>query len=124
MAEGLDIRFNHIVERIDWGESGATVHCSSGATFSCDAVICTVSLGVLKVSTAMSSLNSPHTLHIYAPYTWTGALHAKHSSISISLVHRVAYLGSSSFVYGLSMIAMHANAGAPPKHVLASPARA
>ncbi|CAL5227355.1 g10303 [Coccomyxa viridis] len=48
MAEGLDIRYQHTVERIDWGESGATVHCSSGESFKCDAVICTVSLGVLK----------------------------------------------------------------------------
>ena len=49
MAEGLDIRYQHTVERIDWREGGATVHCSSGETFKCDAVICTVSLGVLKV---------------------------------------------------------------------------
>ena len=49
MAEGLDIRYQHTVERIDWGEGGATVHCSSGESFKCDAVICTVSLGVLKV---------------------------------------------------------------------------
>ena len=49
MAEGLDIRYQHVVERIDWGATGATVHCSSGESFDCDAVICTVSLGVLKV---------------------------------------------------------------------------
>lgn len=49
MAEGLDVRFHHVVERIDWGEDGATIHCSGGASFSCDAVVCTVSLGVLKV---------------------------------------------------------------------------
>ena len=49
MAEGLDIRYKHVVERIDWGVSGATVHCSGGESFDCDAVICTVSLGVLKV---------------------------------------------------------------------------
>lgn len=94
MAEGLDIRFNHIVERIDWGESGATVHCSSGATFSCDAVICTVSLGVLKVSTAMFSLNSPHTLHIYIPYIWTGALHAK------TLIHQ-HLIGALCGIFGV-----------------------
>lgn len=49
MAEGLDIRYQHTVEGIDWGEGGATVHCSGGKTFACDAVICTVSLGILKV---------------------------------------------------------------------------
>ena len=49
MAEGLDIRYQHVVERIDWGATGATVHCSSGESFDCDALICTVSLGVLKV---------------------------------------------------------------------------
>ena len=49
MAEGLDIRYQHVVERIEWGGGGATVHCSGGRSFECDAVICTVSLGVLKV---------------------------------------------------------------------------
>ena len=51
MAEGLDIRYHRVVVRIDWGESGATVHCSDGMSLKCDAVICTVSLGVLKVRT-------------------------------------------------------------------------
>ena len=58
IAEDLDVRFQHVVERIEWGESGASVHCSSGATFKCDAVICTVSLGVLKVSVSVSSTSS------------------------------------------------------------------
>lgn len=58
IAEDLDVRFQHVVERIEWGENGASVHCSSGATFKCDAVICTVSLGVLKVSVSVSSTSS------------------------------------------------------------------
>ena len=49
MAEGLDICYQHTVERINWGKDGATVHCSGGKAFACDAVICTVSLGILKV---------------------------------------------------------------------------
>ena len=52
------MRFQHVVERIEWGENGASVHCSSGAAFKCDAVICTVSLGVLKVSVSVSLTSS------------------------------------------------------------------
>ena len=54
IAEDLDVRLKHVVERIEWGEDGASVHCSSGAAFKCDAVICTVSLGVLKVRVSVS----------------------------------------------------------------------
>ncbi len=97
MAEGLDIRFNHVVERIDWGESGALILCSNGATFECDAVICTVSLGVLKVNVTMFSLNSPHTLQIDNPRTVTHAL------LAITLTHhshqRIGF--QSTLVYGL-----------------------
>ena len=58
IAEDLDVRFQHVAERIEWGEDGASVHCSSGAAFKCDAVICTVSLGVLKVSVSVSLTSS------------------------------------------------------------------
>ena len=65
MAEDLDVRFQHVVERIEWGENGASVHCSSGAAFRCDAVICAVSLGVLKVRVSISctSTRELQTMH-------------------------------------------------------------
>ena len=65
IAEDLDVRFQHVVERIEWGENGASVHCSSGAAFKCDAVICTVSLGVLKVRVCDSSTSSQRLLTMH-----------------------------------------------------------
>ena len=49
LAEGLDIRFNHVVDKIKYGSNGVTCTCSNGATFRADAVIVSVSVGVLKV---------------------------------------------------------------------------
>ena len=48
MAEGLDIRYGARVTKVCWGDGGATVSCSDGRRFTADAVIVTVSLGVLK----------------------------------------------------------------------------
>lgn len=48
LAAGLDIRFETVVEAIEYKESdGAAVHTSNG-TYESDFVICTVPLGVLK----------------------------------------------------------------------------
>lgn len=50
MAQGLDIRFGRVVQTIQWGgETGARVTCENGDVFEGDAVIVSVSLGVLKV---------------------------------------------------------------------------
>ena len=48
MAEGLDIRYGARATKVCWGDGGATVSCSDGRRFTADAVIMTVSLGVLK----------------------------------------------------------------------------
>jgi hypothetical protein len=49
-AEGLDIRFGSVVERIEWGSGAqACITCRDGTSHLADAVIITVSLGVLKV---------------------------------------------------------------------------
>lgn len=51
LAAGIsDIRYGHIVHNINWGEGAAQISCTNGSGFSADAVIVTVSLGVLKVS--------------------------------------------------------------------------
>ncbi|KAK9810120.1 hypothetical protein WJX72_005080 [[Myrmecia] bisecta] len=50
LAEGLDIRLGHAVQRISWGAEGVTVTCANGVVLEADAVIVTVSLGVLKAS--------------------------------------------------------------------------
>ena len=44
--------------RIEWGPEGAQVHCANGSCWEADAVIVTVSLGVLKVSQAHSQVCS------------------------------------------------------------------
>ena len=48
-AEGLDIRFGHRLERICYDAAGVRLVCTDGSELSADAVIVTVSLGVLKV---------------------------------------------------------------------------
>ena len=49
LAEGLPIRHGVTVDQIHWGASGVTIQCRGGEQFEADAVIVTVSLGVLKV---------------------------------------------------------------------------
>jgi len=49
MAEGLDVSFGCVATRVAWGDDGVTVTCEDGRTFAADALILTVSLGVLKV---------------------------------------------------------------------------
>lgn len=48
------MRLGSAVTRIEWGAEGAQVHCANGSCWEADAVIVTVSLGVLKVSQACS----------------------------------------------------------------------
>ncbi|KAK9795873.1 hypothetical protein WJX73_003247 [Symbiochloris irregularis] len=48
LAEGLDIRYGHTVDLMQWDQSGVKLHCANGATFEADAAIVTVSLGILK----------------------------------------------------------------------------
>jgi hypothetical protein len=59
LAEGLDIRFGHVVDRVDWGQHGVHIKCEGGAVFQADAVIITVSLGVLKVTSVPLSACLP-----------------------------------------------------------------
>ena len=49
LAEGLPIRHGMVVDQIIWGGEGVTLHCQGGEQVQADAVIVTVSLGVLKV---------------------------------------------------------------------------
>ncbi len=51
MAEGLDVSFGCVATRVAWGDDGVTLTCEDGRTFAADALIVTVSLGVLKVTT-------------------------------------------------------------------------
>lgn len=55
LAEGLPIQHGVVVDRIDWGGEGVTVHCQGGEQVQADAVIVTVSLGVLKVQMLLPS---------------------------------------------------------------------
>ena len=48
MAEGLDIAFGCVATRVAWDDAGVQVTCENGRTFTADALIVTVSLGVLK----------------------------------------------------------------------------
>ena len=49
LAEGLDVRLGHRANKIDYEGSGVKVSCDNGTVLDADYVICTVSLGVLKV---------------------------------------------------------------------------
>ncbi|KAI1305903.1 Peroxisomal N(1)-acetyl-spermine/spermidine oxidase [Halotydeus destructor] len=45
----LDIYLEHEVSKVDWSENGAVrVTCSNGSNFTCNQLVCSVSLGVLK----------------------------------------------------------------------------
>ena len=50
LAEGLPIQHGVTVTHIDWGDTGVQLHCADGQIIGADAVIVTVSLGVLKVN--------------------------------------------------------------------------
>ncbi len=47
LAEGLDVRFGHVVERVAWGEDGVTVITDRGP-IEADCAVITVPLGVLQ----------------------------------------------------------------------------
>ena len=49
MGKDLDIKSGHRVTKVDYGGSGVQVSCENGAVLDADYVVCTVSLGVLKV---------------------------------------------------------------------------
>lgn len=51
MASDLsDVRLGCVVNQIRWGSEGVCISCTDGQSFEADAVILTVSLGVLKVT--------------------------------------------------------------------------
>lgn len=50
MAEGLDIHFGCRVCTLRYDTAGVEVDCEDGRSWRGDVAICTVSLGVLKVS--------------------------------------------------------------------------
>ena len=55
LAHGLDVRYNQRVDHIAWGgTTGVVVTCADGAALHADAVIVSVSLGVLKVSQSLN----------------------------------------------------------------------
>ena len=65
LADGLDIRYGRRATRIRWSSSGVVVACASGEKFHADAVIVTVSLGVLKagpISSLWMSTSFPHAI--------------------------------------------------------------
>lgn len=47
LAKGLRVKLGHIVQSVDWGDKGVTVHCAN-ADFAADFAIITVPLGVLQ----------------------------------------------------------------------------
>lgn len=51
MASDLaDVRLGCVVNKIKWGPDEVCIECEDGQTFEANAVIVTVSLGVLKVA--------------------------------------------------------------------------
>ena len=58
LAQGLDVRLGNTVTRVEWDAEGAQVHCANGSCWEADAVVMTVSLGVLKVRQTHSQVYS------------------------------------------------------------------
>lgn len=48
LASTLDVRFEHRVTSIEWGTGGVSITCSNGFELEADAVLVTVSIGVLQ----------------------------------------------------------------------------
>jgi monoamine oxidase len=48
LAEGQDVRLRTPIERIEWNESGVTVHTKTGETFEAECAVVTLPLGVLQ----------------------------------------------------------------------------
>jgi monoamine oxidase len=48
VAEGLDIRLEHVVTRVSWSDAGVAVTTASGEVFTAQNAVVTVPLGVLK----------------------------------------------------------------------------
>src|SRR5690606_32771530 len=47
LAEGLDVRLQHVVTRVEWSPNGVTVNSEQG-TFTAERAVVTVPIGVLK----------------------------------------------------------------------------
>ena len=62
MGKGLDVKLGHRAVEVDYKGSGVQVSCDNGIVLDADYVICTVSLGVLKVSSAAR----PSLYHVYS----------------------------------------------------------
>jgi len=50
LARGLDIRLNTVIDAVEWGAHGIRVRTKSGETFSADAAVITLPVGVLKAN--------------------------------------------------------------------------
>lgn len=48
MLRSLPLYYNHVVDRIEYGKEGVSVHTNNGKDFKANAVLVTVPLGVLK----------------------------------------------------------------------------
>lgn len=51
MLQSLNVSYNTVVDRIEYGASGVAVHATNGSTFKADAAVVTLPLGVLKKGT-------------------------------------------------------------------------
>lgn len=65
LAEGLPIRHGVAVDCIEWSGEGVTLHCQGGEQVQADAVIVTVSLGVLKVKVLLPSAACMHYVRVH-----------------------------------------------------------
>lgn len=61
LAEGMDIRFNTVVEAVEWQQGAVTLHTSSGETYQAEHVIITLPLGVLQSDSVRFSPELPAT---------------------------------------------------------------
>ena len=77
-AEGLDIRFEQRAQRVHYDASGVRVVCEDGAELRADAVVVTVSLGVLKVRAAVS-----RSMCMQTGLNWTTSLEMSSSCMSV-----------------------------------------
>lgn len=86
LAEGLPIRHGMTVDGIQWNSRGVIVQCQGGQQIEADAVIVTVSLGVLKVhSSSCACLLHFITLHFFPDVALALALETTFIRLMLSM---------------------------------------
>jgi len=97
LAQGLDIRLNHIVTQIEYTDRDITIRTSNGETFTGSAAVVTLPLGVLKKDYVKFKPNLPFEKISVISRLDVGNLNR------FWLIFDKPFWNLSQFVYGLAL---------------------